>query len=194
MTDSKKVEEILRQAADAVAAADLPKEVQSVAFGKAVDLIAGVPAEIQPRHGAKGKSQNREADDPDDPLQKIATRLGVDRELLDETLEVEDGAVSLTIARSKLASQKTKGTKQIAVLVAAARQAAGIEEWTETKTIRVVADDYGKYDSPNFAASLSELGDFFSFSGSGQGRKLKMRRAGFDEAAALIKRLQVGKS
>jgi len=188
VSDLNEVTRILQQAADLVAKANLPAALQGVAFDKAVDLIAGVatigdgPAKKQVQTGA--------VSDSGDALDKIATKLDLKRELIHETFEATNGSVTLTIARSKLAEHKTKGTKQIALLVSAARQAAGIEEWTETKTIRAFADDYGKYDSPNFAAAIAELGDFFSFSGSGANRKLRMRRAGFEEAASLIKKIQ----
>jgi len=188
VSDQNEVTRILRQAADAVVEAHLPDAVQSIAFDKAVDLIAGVAT--TGNRPAKKQAQMGPGSDSGDVLEKIATRLDVDRELIDETFEATNGHVALTIARSKLEEQKTRGTKQIALLVSAARQAAGIEEWTEAKTIRAIADHYGKYDSPNFAAAIAELGDFFSFSGSGANRKLRMRRAGFEEAANLITKLQ----
>jgi hypothetical protein len=187
MTDHDRVKDILKQAADLVAAADVPDDLRAAAFAKAVDLLAGRSV------GATIVEPPADPDlniDPDDLIQRIATKLNLDRELVDETFEVEDGQIRLTVARTKLNAAKTRGTKQIAVLLAAARQAAGLEEKTKFDIIREVADDYGKYDSPNFAATLNELGDYFSISGPRGDRELKVRRAGYDEAAATIRRLQ----
>lgn len=190
LVETTTVTDILRRAAEAVVAADLPENLRNTAFGKAVDLLTqGPPAGSQVR-SAFGSETSRGTDDP---LQAIGAKLGLERSLIDEVFEVENGNVNLTIARSKLEPKKAAGTKQIALLLAAARQGAGIEDWTEGRTIRAVASDYGKFDGPNFASSISELGDYFSFSGSGSGRRLKMRRAGFEEAASVIKKLNATK-
>lgn len=68
-----------------------------------------------------------------------------------------------------------------------------MEDWTESKTIREAVEGYGKYNSPNFAAAISELEDDFSFSGKGLSRRVKVRRDGFKNAGTLVKQL-LGKS
>jgi hypothetical protein len=180
--NTDEVTKILREAFDAVKAAELPTEVLGVAMGKAVDLIGGVPRPSQ----EEAKKEGGLKVDTGDLLGKVAAKLGVARELVDDTYEVVDGDLVLSIPRPKLDAAKTKGTKQVALLVAAGRQAAGLEEWTETKTIRAVADDYGKFDSPNFASSVAELGDSLKFVGTGAARKVKVRLVGFEEAGKLI--------
>ncbi len=186
---TRKIEHVLREAAAAVAAADVPEDLRSVAFGKAVDLIVGVPPAGDETTG-KREAPDEETGSSDDPLQKIATRFETDLELIDESFEVEDDEPKLTMSRSKLASSKKGATKQIALLVAAARQAAAIEQWTESKVIRDVVEGYGRLNSPNFAVAISELDDDFSFSGTGQNRKVKVRRDGFKRAGGLIQSLQ----
>jgi hypothetical protein len=185
MRTAEEITEILRQAADVVAAANLPKDFHSVAFGKAVDLIAGIDNSVP-----STKSRDEAAGDSVDVLQRIAAKLSVDSDMIGEFFEVDDGEVRLTVAPSKLEAPKSKGAKQIAVLLSAARQAAGIEDWTETKIIREVVDDYGKFDSGNFATALNELGDYLSFSGTSRNRKVKMRKAGFEHAGQLLVSLQ----
>jgi len=191
----KKIEEILREAAAAVAAADIPEDLRSVAFGKAVDLIVGVPSMSQVDTTAEHRSgrQQREEGSMGTPLAMISRKFETEIEVIAEAFEVEDGVPQLTIPRSKLATSKKAATKQIALLVAAARQAAEVEDWTESKTLRESADAYGKYNSPNFAAAISELEDDFSFSGKGRTRRVKVRRDGFKTAGALVKQL-VGKN
>lgn len=190
--DSDHVRDILQQAAELVAGAAVPSELRAVAFGKAVDLLTGTPGEGNRGRGQQGLGGSGlgSAENSDDLIQKIATKLDLDRELVDETFEVVDGDIRMTIARTKLESSRTGGTKQIAVLLAAARQAAGLEEKTRADIIRAVADEYGKYDSANFSTTLHELGDYFGFSGTSRARELKVKRAGYDEAAASITRLR----
>lgn len=195
MQSDKKVDEILREAADAVAASDVPEDLRSVAFAKAVDLIAGTPTAInnftevdrhpnsvQPKVSYRG-----------DQLEMISDKLDIELSIIQETFEAEDGIPQLIIARGKLANAKRAATKEIALLIAAARQAAEVEEWTESNTIRESVEMYGKYNKPNFASAISELEDDFSFSGKGQSRKVKVRREGFKNAGALVKRMH-GKS
>lgn len=177
---TEEVAKILREAYDAVKAAKLPTEVEGVALSKAVDLIAGV-------RQAQGEVKKEEvAADPGDLLGKIGAKFRVNRELIEDTFEVEDGSVNLTISRTKLEALKTKGTKQIALLLAAGRQAAGLEKATETKVIRTVAEEYGKLDPPNFASTLAEMTDSFIISGARADKTMKARRGTFEEAGRLI--------
>ncbi|SRR6266508_605079 len=187
----KKIEEILREAAAAVAAADVPEDLRSVAFGKAVDLIAGFPtaSDTGANVERRPRRQQRQAGSTGNPLEMISGKFEAEIDVIDEAFEVEDGVPQLTIPRSKLANAKKAATKQIALLVAAARQAAEVEDWSESTMIRETVERYGKYNGPNFAAAVSELEDDFSFSGKGQSRRVKVRREGFKNAGTLVKQL-----
>lgn len=87
---NKKIEDVLRKATAAVAAAGVPEDLRSVAFDKAVDLLVGVTAasddsaEALIGHAEKALSSNN-------PLQEIATKLESDIALIDETFEFEYG-------------------------------------------------------------------------------------------------------
>jgi hypothetical protein len=185
MSEENRMAKILQEAYEAVKAANLPPELQGVALGKAVDLLAGA----QGAPPAFKQEAETPALDASDRLGKIAARFGVDRKLVDDAYDVSNDDLLLSIDQARLDAAKTKGAKEVALLVAAGRQAAGLEEWTDTKTIRGVADDYGKFDSSNFASSVSELGDTFKFMGTGASRKVKVRVAGYAEAGQLIKKL-----
>ena len=184
MPDTNVVTKILREAYEAVHAANLPADVQSVALGKAVDLLAGAPTGA-PREVKKGEAIVY----PGDLLSKIAAKFAVDRDLIEDAFDVADGKVTLAINGATLDTVKTKGTKEIALLVAGARQAAELEDATETKVVRAVVDDYSRLDPPNFAAAVAELGDFFKLTGTGASKTMKARRGAFEEAGKLIKKL-----
>lgn len=186
---TRKVEDVLREAAVAVEAAKLPDDLRSAAFAKAVDLIAGGGAPAVSEVTPTAKAETKKAAGDQDPLSMIAKRFSVTRELADEAFAIEDGEPSLAVARTKLANSDKGASRQIAVLVAAARQAAGMEEWTESSVIRDAAASYNRFDPNNFANTVGSLEDDFSFSGKGQSRRVKVRRDGFKKAGALVQQL-----
>ena len=195
MSGHETTTKILRDAADAVSAAGLPDAFEAVAFGKAVDLIAGAagPAGTvaSGRDGSRDLTTGRvgAVGTSDDKLLSIANALGIDPEVVRETYHLEDEEIGLSITSSQLDSQVGRAAQEIALLVAAARQGSGDEEWTATASIRAVADDYGRLNR-HFAESIDDMGDLFSFSGTGRTRRVKLKRTGFERVAALVQRLQ----
>jgi hypothetical protein len=191
VTDRETVARILREAAAAVAEAGLPAEYEAVGFGKAVELIAG---EVAPEPASRGAPPARLASvgtpgSSPDKLASIAAALGVGRELIDETYYLSGDEVGLGITSSQLDEQVGRAAQEVALLVSAARQGAGDDEWTTTAVIRAVADDFSKLNR-HFAEQIDGMGDVFSFSGSGRSRRVKLKRTGYERAAALVRRLQ----
>jgi hypothetical protein len=187
-SNMKQVEEVLRQAAEAVANAGIPDDLRAAAFERAVELIAGTTPTDQ---AGAPPSSARGPEVAGTPIETIATKLKLDTELVGEAFHVDDnGELRLSFGPSKLEHQKSKATKQIALLLAAGRQGSGQEEWTETRTIRDAVQDFGKHDQANFATTITEMDDFFSMSGSGQSRKVKLNRTGFEEASKLIQQIR----
>jgi hypothetical protein len=194
MTDPDAVTAVLREAAEVVEAAGLPADLRSVAFGKVVDLLAEVtqpqPAAAPGSGPAVRASRAGSVRRSGDKLESIATAFGVDRELVDDTFHLDGDEIRLSITSGQLDSHMGRAAQQIAVLVAAARQAAGDdEEWTDTATIRAVANDFDKLNR-HFAEQLDELRDVFSFAGNGRGRRVKVKRTGYERAGELVRRLQ----
>jgi hypothetical protein len=70
----KKIEEILQEAAAAVAAAKVPEDLRSVAFGKAVDLIVEVPTASDARMTGeqRPRQEQRKTGSTDDPIGMIS--------------------------------------------------------------------------------------------------------------------------
>jgi hypothetical protein len=79
--------------------------------------------------------------------------------------------------------------KAIALLVAAGRQAAGMEEWTQATAIREVCRNFGVLDVANFATEVASLGDVFLVRGKGQSREFKVTRHGYEEAGRMALRI-----
>lgn len=123
---------------------------------------------------------------PGDVLGKIAGAMKVDRELLEYVYDVQDGEPTLVISAKRLPDRKAEATKMIAQLVAAARQGAGLEDWTGAGTIRSVVGDYGRLDPNNFAAAIQGLDKVALSRGKGSNRELKITRAGMEDIASLV--------
>lgn len=122
-----------------------------------------------------------------DVLGRIAQALQVEREALDMVYAVEDGEPTLVVSAKKIASNKSAAARQLAQLVAAARQAAGIEEWTSATTIRAVVSDYGRLDSNNFASSIQAMDNIAVLKGKGLQREIKITRPGLESTADFIR-------
>ena len=184
---TKKIEDVLREAAAAVDAAGLPDDLRGAAFTKAVDLIAGTQAPSAAEATGVPKPETKKT--TSDALEMIASRFGIDLDFVDEAFAIEDDVPSLAVGRTKLANSDKGATEQIALLVAAARQAAGVEDWTESSVLREAAANYNRFDKNNLAYTVSSLEDDFSFSGKGQARRVKVRRDGFKNAGTLVKQI-----
>lgn len=185
---------ILRTAHESVVAAAISEPLQAVALEKAIDLLAareglapGPPTPTTP--GARVPVPPVPGDTQDKSLDRIAAALGLGADTVGEVYHLDGDALSLSIGTAKLADANKGAAKEIALLIAGGRQLGGWDaEWTETSSIRPVAETYGKLDG-NFATALTEMDDDFSFSGSGKSRKVKLKRKRRENLTALVKRL-----
>ncbi len=181
MSDHSFVAEIIRNAVRAVDDAGVPPDLRAAAFSAAIDLMR-TESRVLP-------AQHREAADATDGSQSAITMariLGVSAEMLDLVYDRTDGDVELVIHRSKLPERKAPAMKAVAMLVAAGRQAAGLDDWTPVNVIREVCRHFGVLDLGNFATEVASLGDAFLVRGKGQSRAFKVTRHGFEEAGRLI--------
>jgi hypothetical protein len=195
--DSEEITRVLKDALKAVEEADVPPELRPAALDKAVDLLVGAgtgqPAATQ-QGGATGKQDPPPPPQQDDadPLAKIAGKIGLARDVVEEVYGMDQGELRIVVPQRKLESPKAAGAKQLALLWAAARQATTGEEWTESEEIREVAKDFGKFDSANFGVQIRSMDASFRFTGSGRGLKVKVNRKGWENAAELVSSLAGG--
>jgi hypothetical protein len=196
-SDTSHVTQVLKAALAAVTDAGIPPELQATALEKAVDLLAATPANkpVAPntrdetsRVGDRvGGTEPRGVS----PLDKIAENLKLSREIVGDAFHYDDEAgLQIGLGTTKFESAKSAGAKQLALLIAAGRQAAGLEEWTAIKDLRELAKDFGRFDSANYSATIKEMHDVFMFAGtSAMDRKVKVNRRGKEAAAALITKM-----
>jgi hypothetical protein len=100
----------------------------------------------------------------------------------------------LTLRRDQLDEQKGPAMREVALLVTAGRQAAGLDEdRTDTSTIRAVCTDLGVLEKNLFREEMGRLGNFVTSKPKGRfGREFKITRHGNNEAANLVKRMTGG--
>jgi hypothetical protein len=191
MADRETVAALLTEAVEAVRDAGVPAEFEVVAFGKAVDLLSVAP--VVPAlpsigdHGTRGGSGGGGAGAG--KIQAIAHSLSLNPALVSDTYHLDGDDPKLSISASQLSASIGKAAQEVALLVAAARQGAGDEEWTTTGVIRTVAEHYGKLNH-HFAEQIDDMNDVFSFRGSGRSRSVRLKAPGYEQAASLVKRLQ----
>jgi hypothetical protein len=188
------IKDILAAAAKAVDDAQLEQEFRVAGFTKAVDLIAGPVGQSDPANMGRParEAPARHTDAGAGKLDSIANKLELDAEDISEVYADENGELNIVISPWKLDAKKMAATKQIAVLVSAGRQGAGIDDWTAMEPIRRTADEFKRLDAPNFAKAMQGMGDTFRFTGSGSSLKVKLSRPGWEEAKALVKKLARG--
>lgn len=189
--DQDDVKKVLAAAAKAVDDANVPQELRSLAFERAIDLLSRSSA--TPPAAPGGQHSGTETDalqshPAESPLNRVAARLRLQRDAI-EAVYTENGAeVEVSVPTDRLSAKKSTATREIAVLVAAARQANG-EEYTPSEPIRVVAQDYDRFDGPNFASALNEMKGTFLAAGTPRNRTLKLTKPGWKAATDLVTRL-----
>ncbi len=98
----------------------------------------------------------------------------------------DQGDADLVVGVGKLDNSTASATKQVALLVAGARQITELEQWTESKHIRNVCLHYGRFDSANFAKTVKQMDDAFSFKGKGQQLEVRLHQRGIERLKQLI--------
>src|SRR5690606_25833095 len=107
-------------------------------------------------------------------INRVATRLRLDEATIREVYDDQDESLSVVVSPSRLDVKKSEGARELALLVAAGRQAAGLEDWTPHEVIRECCVYYNKFDT-NFAANLKALDDDLQVRGSAQKREVRLR-------------------
>jgi hypothetical protein len=174
-----------------VSETDVPPELRAIAFSKVFDLRArgGAPAPPLPRDGGGGGLGSQTPTNPEDKLAAIAAKIGTGRDVAAEVYEVVDDGLELIIPAGKLDNRVAAGAKEIALLVAGGRQAAGIDDWTSIDVIRKVCGDFKKLDQGNFAKSIRQMETEFNRRETDKRPAVKMSRPGWEQYAALVRRL-----
>jgi hypothetical protein len=192
MLTNAEIVDLLRQAAAAVQSAELPDDLRSVGFERALDAVglaripaassAGTPALDSPPSGGTGGYTDASMD----LLTRIGRRLELSPEVVERIYDVDDGTVRLAIRRAMLREpdRKAAAMRDVALLLVAGRQAAG-EEQTALADVREECQALNVLDGPNFSSEVSKLD--FRLRGPRNDRTAKANRNHFEEAADVIR-------
>lgn len=145
---------------------------------------APAPARAAETPTLKAVDQTAESD----LISKIAATLKLDPELAERIYDVKDGQLGYVISARRLASDKANATRQLAAIVAAGRQAAGLEDWTPVTVVREVVHDFGKLDGANFAGYIAKMDkdDAYLVRGKGANREIKVTRSGLEPVGEML--------
>lgn len=119
----------------------------------------------------------------------LARRLGREQSALEDIYDMSGEHPSLIVSVRKLDTSVSGATGQIALLVTAARQGSGAEDWTQAAEIRAVCQEYSRFDSNNFAGTLTAMGEEFAFRGKGVRREVRLTRPGWERVSELLAEL-----
>lgn len=180
-------QELLISAENAVEGSGIAEEYRVVAFSKVLDLLTRQQRDV-PARTSNGVGPLPE--DGKSILSTLARNLHLENEIIAEIYDEADGDLHLIIAPSILEKANASATKQIALLVAAGRQAGGVEDWTLVSTIRAWCADFGRLDSANFAKTIASMGDVFGFRGDSQKKVVRVNKVGIENTTDLIRKLK----
>lgn len=183
--------DMLTEARKAVEEAGLDGELRTIGFAKVLDALLGsqTTPRDEPSSSPNGSGGQREEVLIDNPVAALVARLKVSEETIRHVFHLNGDELEIVVAPGKLDSRSSTATKQLALLVAAGRQGAGLEEWTGADRIRGWCEHYKRLDPSNFAGTLKEMEDVFSFRGTPRRRELRMTAPAWANASELVKKL-----
>jgi hypothetical protein len=189
----------LKEVLEDLDAAQVPQDLREVAFTLGMKALLGgsssplLQTTSQPPLPQLNVPARGTAPTADSPGALLASRLGVTYEDVSEVFSFSEKGPELIVGSSKIPAQAAAAAKELAILIAAARQGTALEEWTAFSDIRDALAQYGRLDSNNFATTMKELDAVFSFrSPSPRKREVKLNRPGWERATALVTRLVEG--
>lgn len=190
---------VIRDASAAVDAAAIPEKRHAPAFEMALKVLIAEAGLLGPSHPPEasaarptintstGRDSQSEVDG--DPLARIAAKAQITVEQVKEVYRLDGPELSLVVGAKLIDSNKAGGARQITLLLAGGRQAAGFEEWTRTAQTRDACVLYNRFDSSNYASTVTSMAQFFNFHGKGANREIRLTMPGWEEWAALVQGL-----
>jgi hypothetical protein len=184
------VVDAIKRTVECMDRAGLPSDLRGPAFRPVFDRVVGTsprPA-VAPRRERVGESQVASS------LEPIATRVGLPVDVIEQVYEFTPGGeLQIVVPAARLEAAKSRAAQQIAALVAFGRQTLGLDEnnWTPIEHVRVICQDFNKYDEGNFASSIRTIDGMFKANvrGNGRQREIRMTRESWPLVANLIRDL-----
>lgn len=195
------VTDLLRSAVKTLDDASVPEELRKVAFEKSFDALAGNTAISTADENVSGRGPGdadaqRTTPSPvvtSTSIGKIAAAMGVDEEAAGHVFEVSGDELVLTVTRDQLGEGRVEAIREVALLVAAGRQAAGLDEdRTHTTKVRREAEQFNVVAKNTFQLEMGRLTPLVTVKKVSMGRELKITRQGNMEAGKIVTRITGG--
>jgi hypothetical protein len=188
----------IERALRAVDAAKVPDDLREIAFSKALDSTLGIAKvdSVGRVRGENGDGGEGAGTPPvTDRAAKIARKCKVAPESVAKVFEEDGDELHIIASRSKFAPSMKEAMQQVALLTAAARQAAGLDEdATPLTVIRARCEEVGVLNEGNFSRHMAERREGVRIKGQERRRELKVSNPGFEAAGRLISSLAGGAS
>lgn len=191
--DDKQVADLLTRALSAVDTAKVPEDLREAAFKAAISLMTGGSSAAPPAPPAPPATQQQGgkqsgSSSGSELIDRIAEELDVEPAMLRRLFADKNGEPELIVKSSKLPKPKAAAAADLALLIMASRQAAGIDDYTEAEVLRGTVKRYGKFDSANFATQMKSLDNFILTDGKGASVKRKLTHPGMEAAGELVEK------
>lgn len=194
VTSDSRMKQVVDEAFAAIAGipSEQDSDLRRIAFERVLDALLGDAVS----NGAKATSTAAvPATAIDDGFatesqrtQAIAGYLRIAQEGASDLFDVSEIEPRLQVSSQKLASTKSQATKQITLLVAAARDALGLR--TGTADIRTAVDDLRKYDKNNFTRTMQGIEEVALRGKPGsRNREIRLRLVGTEAARQIAQEL-----
>lgn len=185
-----KPEEAIRAAANAVDAADAPAEFRKEAFTEVLHFLLRNESSGSDDSAPSFEKSVEVTPSSGNQLEHLAARLNIPIDLAQQAFYLDGETVEITIQSGKIAASKKTGAKEICLLLAAGRQAIGLDqEWTPSALLRDACNRFGRFDQSNFGSTLSSMDNVFHIRGRQQDKEVRVLIPGFEAAGALVRRL-----
>lgn len=180
--------QVLKLAMEAVEEAGIKDPLRSIAYAKAVDLIARggsvAVGEVEVHNLNSDAAVGEHA-------VAIAKELEIDAKHVERLFDELDDQLQFVGAVEKLGASKQLKVEKMAVLLCAARQAAGFDDdgRTSDAVVRAEVERHGLYDVTNYSKHVKPLARLTNVNGSGKAATYKMKYEGRVEARSIAQRL-----
>jgi hypothetical protein len=182
--------ELANQTWEVLQSSEIPEPKQEIAFGAIFAFLAqggtvSGPAAPEDQPGPAA------ADERATGLAGIAKALKVDEETASYLYDIDGRDLDLTISRDDLSSDRATAMREVALLVVAGRQAAGIDkDRTDSNQVRNQGVHLGVMAKNTFRQEMGALNPQVTSKPQGRsGRALKMTRIGYDAAGRIAQRI-----
>lgn len=166
------------------------KVILSSLIGSPVRAQTNPAQAADPASGSRPKRAT--AHDSGDWTGKIADALGMTSDEIAEIYYYDGENLKLLVGRKQLPSSASSGTQHVAALIAAGRQAMGLDEnGTEFELIKPALKTHNVFNLKNWTTYIKQLGSKFIYDGTGKQQTIKLTNKAYD-AVADIARTYVG--